>query len=286
MFQYRCGRCGNRVDRTARVCPYCEARLENIQCHNCGHSASRESFTNNRCPRCRAEVRVSKGRLDRCKECGNRMEPGQWTCSKCGHTEWVIIVSIMLAAVVCLALAAVVLPLPTFWTLLVGGLGVALFYSAFFGLGGALRWHAIGTVLVASLLLASFSLTALAARYRYSPAEMLIETPEAVAVAAAPTETPVPTAAPTAVPTPVLPTPIPEVIGTIQTGQLNIRSGPGMDFDILGGLYQDESIFILGRNGDATWLQMKTQTGITGWVFANLVSISIPVIDLPEVAGP
>lgn len=240
-------------------------------------------FLHDRCPRCMAVVQPASGRTERCKECGWRIESGQWTCPNCGHTQWGIILGLGGFALICIAFAVVFLPLPTVWTLLVGGLGVILFYSAFYGIGGALRWRGLTTFLATTLMLVLVTMAALAARYRYAPDPVIVSTPETVVVAAAFTETVAPTSttAPTAT---VAPTSTPSITALVNAAMVNVRSGPGVEFAVLGGVKMDETIVLLGRNADGSWLKMKTEAGQMGWVSSPYMTLPVDLNAIPEVA--
>jgi hypothetical protein len=239
-------------------------------------------FLHDRCPRCMALVQSTTPRQERCKECGYRMESGQWTCPNCGHTQWGIILGLGGFALLCIGFAVVFLPLPTVWTLLVGGLGVVLFYSAFYGIGGALRWRGLTTFATTTFMLVLITLAALAARYRYSPDQVIVQTPDAIVVAAAFTETPQPTstAAPTFTPAP---TATPSITALVNAAMVNVRSGPGVDFAVLAGVKQDESIILLGRNADGSWLKMKTAADQMGWVSSPYITLPVDLMSIPEV---
>ena len=74
-------------------------------------------------------------------------------------------------------------------------------------------------------------------------------------------------AEPTATPEP---TPIPAaevVIGS----NMNIRGGPGTNYNILGGANQGERYNVTGKNNDGTWWQIN-YNGQDGWVFGELVT--------------
>ena len=65
----------------------------------------------------------------------------------------------------------------------------------------------------------------------------------------------------------------------------NVRSGPGTDFPVVAGLYQDEQAALLGRNQSGDWLQLQLpQT--TGWIFATLVQTTVPIAELPLIDPP
>jgi uncharacterized protein YgiM (DUF1202 family) len=91
----------------------------------------------------------------------------------------------------------------------------------------------------------------------------------------APTEAATP--AETATPTPPTAT---GVITPTVTTDANLRSGPGTNFDAIGGTVIGQEINIVGRNADGTWFRLDNG----GWVFGTLVANppaldSIPVVD-------
>ncbi len=83
-----------------------------------------------------------------------------------------------------------------------------------------------------------------------------------------PTATPLPATAeaPKATDTPK-PTP-PEVVAN---SQINVRSGPGTDYAIVGGATQGQRFPVTGKNPAGDWWQI-TINGQTGWVFGALVN--------------
>jgi uncharacterized protein YgiM (DUF1202 family) len=102
-----------------------------------------------------------------------------------------------------------------------------------------------------------------------------------------PTGTPVRTAAPaafvllpTATPSPLVPTPtatlnIPGAV--VNAATLNVRSGPGIDFAVVGSANQGDWLTLQGRNEDGSWLEVVTASGVDGWVSADLVSANVAV---------
>jgi uncharacterized protein YraI len=67
--------------------------------------------------------------------------------------------------------------------------------------------------------------------------------------------------------------------------RVNVRSGPGTDFDSLGMLDTGEGIVITGTNLDAMWLQIEYASGpeSRGWIYALYVESDalddIPIVD-------
>lgn len=124
-----------------------------------------------------------------------------------------------------------------------------------------------------------------------TPMPTFTPTAEGVAFVELPTLTPQPTqppatpTAPIAEPVSVVPTPTtpattePAAAGgavTITVLQnMNVRGGPGTNYPIIGPGPAGESAPVLGRNADASWLQIKypSASGV-GWVFAKLVQIN------------
>ena len=80
----------------------------------------------------------------------------------------------------------------------------------------------------------------------------------------------------------------PQITGpavTVIVEGANVRTGPGTDFPVVAGLYQDESAALLGRNQTGDWLQIQLpQT--TAWIFAPLVQTTVPIADLPQIDPP
>ncbi|MEZ4675625.1 MAG: SH3 domain-containing protein [Caldilineaceae bacterium] len=76
------------------------------------------------------------------------------------------------------------------------------------------------------------------------------------------TETPVPPAAPDTQPMVV-----------VSTG-LNMRSGPGIDYAVIGALSAGDSAQILGKNEAGNWWQVQGSDGSQGWLYGPLVQTS------------
>lgn len=94
------------------------------------------------------------------------------------------------------------------------------------------------------------------------------------------TTTPAPTATPTATPQPGAPTAV------IDTGALNVRSGPGVPYEIVAIVYQNNTVTLLGRNADSSWAKIRTAAGVEGWVNVNYIDPNVPISSLPEVDAP
>ncbi|MBX3081201.1 MAG: ABC transporter substrate-binding protein [Anaerolineae bacterium] len=89
-----------------------------------------------------------------------------------------------------------------------------------------------------------------------------------------PTETPLPTATPDG------------VVATVTAStSLNVRNGPGFEFDKIGSLKKGDQVRVLGANADFTWLLIPFRGG-QAWILAEFTSIFGDKSTVPIVAGP
>lgn len=85
-----------------------------------------------------------------------------------------------------------------------------------------------------------------------------------------PTETLVPPTE-TLSPTPTL---TPTVVGIVRAVQpINVREGPGTNFDILTALPAGTGVQIIGQNGDGSWLNIRMDDGREGWMSAQFIRV-------------
>jgi hypothetical protein len=85
---------------------------------------------------------------------------------------------------------------------------------------------------------------------------------------------PTPTPAP---PTPAEPTatPTPDSVMVTVLQNMNVRSGPGTNYPVVGAGKVGDSSKVIGRNDDGTWLKVEFPSADgSGWVFAELVQVS------------
>lgn len=104
------------------------------------------------------------------------------------------------------------------------------------------------------------------------------------------TSTPVPTFTPVPSPTPI-PSPTPEPAPVVSlppdsTTKINIRSGPGTDYPVLGQIEPGQSAPVTGRNQDNSWWQISLADNSLGWVFGELVQAAGPTNAVPIAAAP
>jgi hypothetical protein len=67
-------------------------------------------------------------------------------------------------------------------------------------------------------------------------------------------------------------------IGYVTVYRLNVRSGPGLNYGIVGSLHQGQPVRLLGRNWASTWLKVDQ-----GWVSATYIRTNVRLTDLPVV---
>lgn len=94
--------------------------------------------------------------------------------------------------------------------------------------------------------------------------------------------TPIPnataTATSTATPQPSQPV---NISGVVNTGALNIRSGPGVQYPVIDAVYFGDTVILVGRNADSTWVNIQTADLVRGWVNARYITPSQPISILP-----
>jgi hypothetical protein len=82
---------------------------------------------------------------------------------------------------------------------------------------------------------------------------------------------------PTFSPTPEEPTatPTPDAVTVTVLQNMNVRSGPGTNYPIVGAGSAGQSTLVIGRNDDGSWLKIEYPSADgTGWIFAELVQIN------------
>ncbi|MCC9077113.1 DUF3048 domain-containing protein [Litorilinea aerophila] len=117
-----------------------------------------------------------------------------------------------------------------------------------------------------------------------TPASTALASPTAqatISLLPTPTPTPRPTATPTASPTPEVspsPTPYQEPTGQVNADVVNLRSGPGTQYNIIGRVRRGDTVTIVGRNETGSWLRVCCPAGeaIQSWISGDLVDLSLP----------
>lgn len=83
-----------------------------------------------------------------------------------------------------------------------------------------------------------------------------------------------------------MPLPEPEeATAFVRTAILNLRAGPGIEYGLLGQVFDGDALPIRGRNPDTTWWQVQA-AGSEAWVFGELVAAAGPVDSVAVVDAP
>lgn len=93
-----------------------------------------------------------------------------------------------------------------------------------------------------------------------------------------------PTPTPAATPTPQ------GVVATITRAVQNVRSGPGLNYDVIGQLSQGEQVQVIGANLDFSWLVIQFR-GQQGWISRAILDTfgslnSLPIVNPPPTPTP
>ena len=69
----------------------------------------------------------------------------------------------------------------------------------------------------------------------------------------------------------------------VQAARLNVRQGPGTDFEVVGLVELDDRYEVIGRNEDDSWWQICCINEENGWVTAEAIAITGQVTEVPVV---
>ncbi|MGH2538086.1 MAG: SH3 domain-containing protein [Candidatus Promineifilaceae bacterium] len=73
----------------------------------------------------------------------------------------------------------------------------------------------------------------------------------------------------------------PQATAVIDISSLNVRRGPGVLHPIVIIARRGDSVALLGRNAEATWVQIRTPSAAVGWVNIRHLATSYPAQSLP-----
>ena len=93
----------------------------------------------------------------------------------------------------------------------------------------------------------------------------------------------------TVTPTPTAPTTPPPsgATATITTGSLNVRSGPGLGYNVLGQVHLGQVVTLIGRNSEGTWVKIPTFGGLNeGWISVAYIQPNVAISSLPVIGTP
>ncbi|MFN2202925.1 MAG: PA14 domain-containing protein [Caldilineaceae bacterium] len=84
-------------------------------------------------------------------------------------------------------------------------------------------------------------------------------------------------------------TPVPDITtpqAIIRFESVNVRSGPGLEYAVIGARSFGESCDIVGRDAASAWWQIRCADGLIGWISADVVRVAGSVAGVPVVAAP
>ena len=70
-------------------------------------------------------------------------------------------------------------------------------------------------------------------------------------------------------------------VATVNTGSLNVRGGPGLQYGSIATLPYGFGVNLVARNDAANWVFISLTNGVTGWVNVNYLYTAFRVHDLP-----
>ena len=59
----------------------------------------------------------------------------------------------------------------------------------------------------------------------------------------------------------------------VTNSTIRIRSGPGTEYEVIGGMVSGTCMSVLGRNEESDWVYMTSEDSRTGWVATSLLTI-------------
>jgi uncharacterized protein YraI len=70
-------------------------------------------------------------------------------------------------------------------------------------------------------------------------------------------------------------------MGVVNSGALNVRSGPGTNYRTIAVVSGGTNVLLIGRSSGGSWLKIKIPTGTVGWVNGYYIDTSYPTQNLP-----
>ncbi len=70
----------------------------------------------------------------------------------------------------------------------------------------------------------------------------------------------------------------------IQAGTLNVRSGPGVAYQVVAVTRWGDVVTLLGRNANSSWAKIRIASGVEGWVNAAYLSTDTAISSLPDLS--
>jgi uncharacterized protein YgiM (DUF1202 family) len=74
-----------------------------------------------------------------------------------------------------------------------------------------------------------------------------------------------------------------QAVGIVNTGAVNVRSGPGAQYNSTAVLNSGTTVSLIGRNADATWTKVRLSNGVEGWINSAYLNTNVSIWSLPAV---
>lgn len=74
---------------------------------------------------------------------------------------------------------------------------------------------------------------------------------------------------------------LPDPVASVNTGQLNVRSGPGLQYGAVTSLPYGFGVRLVARNAEGNWVLISLTNGVSGWCNVNYLYTQFPVMQLP-----
>lgn len=68
-------------------------------------------------------------------------------------------------------------------------------------------------------------------------------------------------------------------VAEVKASYLNVRSGPGVEYNVVGVLHQNTKVYLVGRDTGGKWVLIKTD-GLSGWVNRYYLHTDFPYTSL------
>lgn len=68
--------------------------------------------------------------------------------------------------------------------------------------------------------------------------------------------------------------------------KLNLRTGPGTDYSIIGTYLKGEALKVKGKTKNSEWVNVTTSNGREGWMFVENLQVNIDLSSVPVVLTP
>jgi uncharacterized protein YraI len=67
----------------------------------------------------------------------------------------------------------------------------------------------------------------------------------------------------------------PVYTGIVTTQSLNVRTGPGFNYPIIGRLSQGQQVTLYGRDVSGAWFKIGLPNGAQGWAAAQYIQLPV-----------